>query len=79
MPASKNWECIGDSDNVNEMAINFSKLVNEALGDCAPVKTFISKPGYIAGLKPETKKITAERDQARNAVKKHTFNKKIVE
>ena len=31
--ASKNWESIGAMENVNEMAVQFSKLVNDALDE----------------------------------------------
>ena len=36
--ASKNWESIGAMENVNEMAVQFSKLVNDALDEVAPFK-----------------------------------------
>ena len=53
--AAKNWESIGDTECVNEMAVQFSKLVNEALDDIAPIKTVTIRPGYVAGLSENTK------------------------
>ena len=38
--ASKNWESLGSMENVNDMAIQFSKIVNESLDEIAPLKTF---------------------------------------
>ena len=38
--ASQNWEEIGNSEDVNEMATMLSGLVNKALDICAPRKKF---------------------------------------
>ena len=43
--AAKKWESIGETEFVNEMATQFSNLVNEALDEIAPVKTFSISPG----------------------------------
>ena len=36
----QNWECLGNTENVNDMAILFT---NMALDECAPMKTYILK------------------------------------
>ena len=64
--ATKNWESLGEMENVNEMAVQFSNLVNLALDEIAPVKTFNNKPGYKAGISTETKILMKERDMARS-------------
>ena len=66
--ARKNWEILAEMTNVDEMAIEFSKLVNSALDEIAPVKSFISKPGYKAGITTETKMLMTKRDKARKAI-----------
>ena len=43
--AAKKWESIGETKCENEMATQFSNLVNEALDEIAPVKTFSISPG----------------------------------
>ena len=45
--AMKKWESIGETENVDDMANQFSNYVNEALNEIAPVKTFSIKPGYM--------------------------------
>ena len=49
--ASKNWESIGAMENVNEMAVQFSKLVNDALDEVAPFKTFTNSVSHISHSK----------------------------
>ena len=64
-------------ENVNEMAVQFSNLVNQALDEIAPVKTFNNKPGYKAGISTETKNLMKERDMARSELKHSTGDKWI--
>ena len=55
--------------NVKEMAVQFSNLVNEALDEVAPFKSFNTKSGYKAGLSHQTKIFMAGRDRARHDLK----------
>ena len=52
------------------MAILFPQMVNEALDEVAPVKTFTVKENYIKGLTDETKLLMSKRDKARSALTK---------
>ena len=45
---SKNWESFGGMEIVNDMSVQFSKLVNNALDEVAPFKSFSNKTGYKA-------------------------------
>ena len=53
-------------------------MVTNALDECAPIKTFTSRPGYIAGLSEETKSTMKQRDKARADLKKSTGEKWIL-
>ena len=66
--AAKKWECIGETECVNEMAVQFSNLVNKALDETAPLKTVKIRPGYIPGLSIETKDLMHQRDLARKTI-----------
>ncbi len=66
--ASRDWESIGAMTEVDEMAKQFSILVNEALDDIAPLKKVTCKPGYVHGLSNNTKQLMAERDSARRQI-----------
>ena len=56
-------------DDVDAMATKFSELFNEALNECAHMKSFTTKTGYIPGLSAETKQMMSDRDKARMGVK----------
>ena len=51
------------------MATEFSKLINEALNEIVPRKSFSNKTHYKAGLTQETKSLMHERDLARRAIR----------
>ena len=74
---NKNWESLGEMDSVNDMALQFSNLVNEALDEIAPVKTFNVKDNYVQGLTEETKLLMNERDKARLAINRAAGEKWI--
>ena len=71
--ASKNWEIIGETEDVNSMASLFTKMINEALDETAPFKTFTNKPNFKASLSTETKSLMSERDKARRELFQHIF------
>ena len=73
--ASKNWESIGTMENVNDIAVQFSKLVNDALDEIAPLKSFTNKTGYKAGISQDTKALMAERNSARIEIRTTTGDK----
>ena len=64
-------------ENVNEMAVQFYKLVNDSLDEIAPIKTVTIKPGYKTDLTLETKSLMNERDKARREIKTCTVDKRI--
>ena len=39
--AAKNWESLGEMKEANDMAVQFSTLVNEALDEIAPIKIHV--------------------------------------
>ena len=49
-------------DDVDAMATKFSELFNEALNECAHMKSFTTKTGYIPGLSAETKQMMSDRE-----------------
>ena len=48
--ARKQWEIIGENNDVNKMANYFSDLKTEALDECAPVKKFTNTYKRLARL-----------------------------
>lgn len=74
----KNWESLGMTEDPNKMAELFTELVNEALDECAPLKSFKIKPGYKHGLTEEAKRLMKERDAARSQLKRSPGEKKIL-
>ena len=60
--AKRKWELLRETDNPNQMAIIFTEMVTEALDECAPLRTFTIKPGYMPGLTEEAKKLIKERE-----------------
>ena len=74
---NRNWESLGEMESVNDMAIEFSKLVNDALDDVAQFKIFTSKPSRVTGPSDNTKNIMAEKDRARQTMIKTTGEKWI--
>ena len=67
--AAKNWEKIGETENVNEMASHLSNMMNDALNDIAPMKSFSNRKHYKAGLTQETKSLMSLRDLARKEIR----------
>ena len=76
--ANRNWECLGETEDPDEMAKLFTIKVTEALDECAPVKTFKIKPGYRPGLTEEAKQMIKARDQARIDIKRSPGEKKVL-
>ena len=70
--SKQRWESIGETENVNEMAVHLSELMNSALDECAPLTKITIKPGYKSGLTQEAKVIMTERDKARCRLQKST-------
>ena len=63
--------------DVNEMAVKFSDLVNDALDDIAPFKKLSLRPDYKHGLSNDTKLLMSERDSARRQIKSTSGDKWI--
>jgi hypothetical protein len=78
--ANRHWESLGGTDDPNKMAKLFTEIVNKALDECAPMKTFTIKPGYRPGLTEKAKKLMRERerDQARKDLKRSPGENKIL-
>ena len=57
----KGWEKIGETEDVEEMAKNFTETMQEALDEYAPIKKFKINTSYKQGLMEVTKKMIKER------------------
>ena len=76
--AQKAWEKIGETEDLEEMAKEFTDIVVQALDECAPVKRFKISQNYKSGLTEETKKLIKTRDNLRKEMKRSPGEKKIL-
>ena len=74
--AVQNWEAIGQTENVHEMASLLSASVNNALDVCAPKKKFVIKPYYKQGLAHEAKELMKNRNKAREELRTNPTERK---
>ncbi len=65
----KEWEKLGETEDVEKMAKEFTEIIVEALDECAPVKRFKISQHYKSGLTKETKEWIRERDKLRSEIK----------
>ena len=76
--AMQDWEVIGNTEDVHVMATLFSGMVNSALDVCAPKKKFTIKPNYKQGLTEGAKLVMANRNKAREELRKNPMEKKAL-
>jgi hypothetical protein len=75
--AGKEWEDLGKTEDVNEMAQNFNNRVVEALDECAPWKNIKIQKNYKFGISKKTKELIKERDNVRKLIHLSPNEKKI--
>jgi len=63
--AGKEWEKLGRTEDVNEMAEDFNNKVKAALDVCAPWKNIKIHQNYKSGISEETKQLIRQRDDLR--------------
>jgi hypothetical protein len=76
--AGKEWEDLGKTEDVNEMAQYFNKRVVEALDECAPWKNIKIQKNYKFGISNKTKQLIKERDKVRKLIHLSPNEKKIL-
>jgi hypothetical protein len=76
--ALKDWSILDDCSNVNETERAFTELINEALNETAPFKTFKVRSSYKFGLSAATKELMKNRDQTRKAIKSAGNQEKLI-
>ena len=79
--ATKNWyneDAQSESDNVDELAANFDKIIEECLNEIAPYNVFTVKSHHKFGISEKTKNLMELRDKTRKEVTKSTGAHKIV-
>ena len=74
----KEWEKIGETEDVNLMAEYFNANIKQALDICAPLKTITVHSQHKFGLSEKTKSIIAERDHIRKEMHKYSSNERKV-
>ena len=67
--ATKDWSGIENEKDINEKVRIFTRNINEALDEVAPIKTFKIKSTFKFGLSENTKELMKERDHIRNRIK----------
>ena len=62
---------LADTENkdLNDVALEFAKTINDALDICAPKKTFKIKPNYVPGLTDKAKTLMKSRDLTRSQLR----------
>ena len=76
--AGQEWEDLGRTDDVNEMAQYFNNKVVEALDECAPWKKIKIQQNYKFGVSDKTKELIKERDGFRKSIHMSPNEKKIL-
>ena len=74
--AKKDWSLLEECESVNQMAEVFDEIIQEALDEIAPVKSFTVKSQYKFGLSTEAKTLMKKRDSARLSISKAGGNEK---
>jgi len=76
--AGKEWEDLGRTENVNEMAEDFNNKVKAALDVCAPWKNIKIHQNYKSGISDETKQLIRQRDDLRKSIHRSPNEKKVL-
>ena len=72
------WECLGCTEDMNEMIGAMEVFIAQSLDKLAPVKTFKISSNYRQGLSDETKCLLIERDRMRKLAGKSTDPDRII-
>ena len=67
--AKQDWSTVNEESGVDGMAKELTEIVNRALDEIAPVKTFQIRSNYKFGLSEATKDTMKKRDQARSQIR----------
>ena len=67
-----------ETEDLDELVGQFTELVQEALDEIAPIRTFIVESKYNYGLSNETKELMKKRDHARQTAKIAESNQKNI-
>ena len=65
---NRDWSLVSNSSEVNEKAKEFTKLVNLALDECAPYRSYKVRENFKPGLTEAAKKLIRERDITRKKI-----------
>ena len=76
--ARKDWSGLEDCNSVDDMVDIFTKNIDEALDEVAPIKSFKVKSNYKFGISLETKKLMRQRDNTIENIKKAQNGEKIM-
>ena len=63
------WECLAETDNIDQMVLSFEEFINKSLDCHAPVRELHIPIRYKHGLSDETKACIWERNEARRKLK----------
>ena len=74
----KNWEKLAETEDIEQMTEDLTKLITEALDECAPMTKFKLNTNYKHGLTKETKELIKERDNLRKEIKRSPNEKKTI-
>ena len=76
--AGKQWEDLGKTEDVNEMAQYFNNRVVQALDECAPWKNIKIQKNYKFGVTNETQEFIKERNNVKKLIHLSPNEKKII-
>ena len=76
--ASKDWNEINLTQDLDEKVVAFNKLINESLDEVAPYKTFKVRTNHKFGLSEETKELMKNREHARKMIQKAESSQKQI-
>jgi hypothetical protein len=76
--AVKEWEDLGKTEDVNEMAQYFNNRVVQALDECAPWKNIKIQKNYKFGVTNETQEFIKERNNVKKLIHLSPNEKKII-
>ena len=75
---NRNWEELGQTEDVEDMAEIINKLVTESLDQCAPIKSFKIRNQNKHGISENTRNLIKERDSTRKALASRSSAEKSV-
>ena len=73
-----NWEDIGQTDAIDEMAEKMNSHILPSLDQCAPIKTFKIRNQNKFGISDQTKALIKDRDGTRSKMKNASHTEKVI-